>query len=239
MIALQSMQSFGSSVDGFLNSIRITQKEKKEPVSGSLSDLQEPSSKQILDMLYESERALEFNAPRSALVMAWAALEASLRRAFLRQGRHGQIGVQPTVLIRELLSAGVLSLDEVRLLERLRQLRTASVHGLAPVDFSTHIILEMNAISRRMLADNEDRRRQRDIIDIFAIDSIEGYSVLVPDRLYQSLWAFLMSKGLQGRVKKNAIKDDEPQHDIQIQKTIPFREFNRLVNKWKEGYISK
>ena len=32
--------------------------------------------------------------------------------------------------------------------------------------------------------------------------------------------------------------EKDKQHDIQIQKTIPFREFNRLVNEWKEHYIN-
>jgi hypothetical protein len=224
--------------DGLLNSIRITQKEKREPAQGPLSDLREPSREQILDMIQESERALEFDVRRSALVMAWAALEASFRRAALRNGLHGQIGVQPTILIRELLSGGVLSPEESQLLEKLRQLRTASVHGLAPVDFPAENILEINAISRRMLADTGDRRRQRDVTDIFAIDAINAYSVIISERLYPSLWAFLMSKGLHGRTEFNAIDGDEPQHDIQIKKTIPFREFNRLVNEWKESYIN-
>jgi hypothetical protein len=170
--------------------------------------------------------------------MAWAALEASLRRAALRQGRHGQVGVQPTILIRELLSAGVLSPEEGRLLEELRQLRTASVHGLAPVDFPPHLIPEINAIARRMLADTGDRRRQRDVADIFPIEAIEAFSVIISVRLCRSLWDFLLAKGLQGRVEENAIGGDDPQHDIQIQKTIPFREFNRLVNEWKEHYIN-
>ena len=89
-----------------------------------------------------------------------------------------------------------------------------------------------------MLADTGDRRRQRDVTDIFAIDAINAYSVIISERLYPSLWAFLMSKGLHGRTEFNAIDGDEPQHDIQIKKTIPFREFNRLVNEWKESYIN-
>ena len=96
----------------------------------------------------------------------------------------------------------------------------------------------MNVISRRILADTGDRRRQRDVADIFAIDAVEAYSVILSDRLYRSLWDFLVSRGLQGRIEMNAIGGDDPQHDIQIQKTIPFREFNRLVSEWKESYIN-
>jgi hypothetical protein len=141
--------------DGLLNSIRITQKETKESTQAPLSDLRQPSLEQILDMIQESERALEFDARRSALVVGWAALEACLRRVALWKGRNGQIGVQPAILIRELLSAGVLSREDRRFLEELRQIRTATVHGLAPVNFSPRIIREMNAMTRRMLAETE------------------------------------------------------------------------------------
>jgi hypothetical protein len=91
-------------------------------------------------MIEESERALDFDFYRPALLMGWAALEASLRRVALEQGLEGKIGVQPTILIRELLSAGVLDMEERQFLEELRQTRTTTVHGLAPVDVSPRII---------------------------------------------------------------------------------------------------
>jgi hypothetical protein len=141
---------------GLLNSIRITQKEKKESTNAPLSDVREPSRKQIFDMIQESERALAFDAYRPALLIGWAALEASLRRAALEKGLQGQIGVQPTILIRELLSAGVLDREERELLENLRQIRTATAHGLAPVNFSPQIVSKMNAMTLRMLGDTGD-----------------------------------------------------------------------------------
>jgi hypothetical protein len=138
--------------DGLLNSIRISQKENTESTRAPLSDEREPSKEQILDMIEESERALELDARRSALVIGWAALEASLRRVALLKAQRSGIGVQPTVLISELLSAGVLFREDSRFLEEVRQLRTAIVHGLAPVSFSPRMVREMNAMSRRLLA---------------------------------------------------------------------------------------
>jgi hypothetical protein len=61
----------------------------------------------------------------AALLIAWAGLEASLRRAALQAGRQGKIGVQPSILIRELFAAGQLTPAEQRSLEEMRQLRTA------------------------------------------------------------------------------------------------------------------
>jgi hypothetical protein len=225
-------------MDGFLHSIRISQKNTKETTQGALSDVREPSREQILEMIQESEHALQFDARRSALVMAWAALEASLRRAALKQGRQGQIGVQSTILIRELLSAGVLSPEEGRFLEQLRQLRSASVHGLAPVEIPTDVVPQVNAISQGMLARTGDPKKLKDVADIFPIDEGQAYSVLLSEKLHLSLWDFLKSKGLQGRIEVNAGAGDESQRDIQIQKTIPFKEFNRLINEWKAGYVN-
>jgi hypothetical protein len=141
-------------MNGLLNSIRITQKRQRETEQGALSDLREPSREQILEMIGESERALQFGSGRSALVMAWAALEATLRRIAIHRGLRGRIGVQPTILIRELISADVLSPEQSRTLEGFRQLRTSAVHGLAPVSIQPETISKMNAISKQLLNQN-------------------------------------------------------------------------------------
>jgi hypothetical protein len=222
-----------------LDTLRNTQKEKKETAPATLSDMREPSRAQILEMIDEADRVLQAGAPRAALMMAWAGMEAALRRAALRQGRHGQIGVQPSVLIRELLSANVLQPPEARILEEIRQLRTASAHGLAPTGFDPDIIPQINDLSRRMLADTTPNvRKQKEIADIFPVDAIEAYSVIVREKLAQSLFDFFTSRGLRGRIEENAIGGDDPHHDIQIQKTIGFKEFVRLLNEWKESYVN-
>ena len=139
--------------DGLLGTIRITQRERKETTPGPLSDLREPTSEQIRDMIVESRAALKVAGERSAFVMAWAAVEAALRRAALRRGLRGQIGVQPTILISELISARVLSSKEAVLLEEARQLRNTAVHGLSPVAFPPALIHELYEIVDRILVD--------------------------------------------------------------------------------------
>lgn len=82
------------------------------------------------------------------------------------------------------------------------------------------------------------RRRQIEVADIVTVDAVEVHSVIARARICGSLWDFLRAQGLQGRVVENAIGGADPQHDIQVQKTIPFNEFNNLVNEWKESYIN-
>jgi hypothetical protein len=224
---------------GMLDTIRISQKEKKDTAPAPLSDMREPSRAQILQMISEAERVLQAGAPRAALMIAWAGMEATLRRAALRAGRGGQVGVQPSVLIRELLSGGVLNPNEARILEELRQVRTAAAHGLAPVDFDLDIIPRINDISRRVLTDTTPNlRKRKEVADIFAVDATDAYSVIVPDKLCQSLFKFFTSRGLRGRIEVNAIGAANPHHDIQIRRTIAFEEFVRLLNEWKESYVN-
>jgi hypothetical protein len=137
--------------DNRLYTIRNNQKEKKETAPSILSDTREPTLQQIFEMLNEADRAVDVGALRAALMIAWAGMEATLRRAALLAGKHGQVGVQPSVLIRELVSAGLIKRDEALSLEELRQLRTAAAHGLAPEDIDKNIVSRINALSRQML----------------------------------------------------------------------------------------
>ncbi len=137
--------------DGLLSKARITQKESREADSPPLSDYRQPSQEQIIAMILESETALRIGAKRAGLLMAWAALEAALRHQAIIHGRRGRIGDQPNIMIRELLSAGVLSVGETRILEELRQVRNAAVHGLAPVEFPSRFVSDANGLTKRLI----------------------------------------------------------------------------------------
>jgi len=137
--------------DEMLQSIQLVQRSTKESIPSFLSDEREPTTKQILDMLKEAERARRTRAYRAAFLIAWAALEATLRRAALHAGGKGKIGIPPSILIRELFAGGKLTPTEHKILEELRQLRMTSAHGLAPVTFHVDNIRKVNAITKRLL----------------------------------------------------------------------------------------
>ena len=134
-----------------LQSIRLFQRSTKDSSPTFLSDEREPTTKQIVDMLNEAEKAQRSGAYRAAFLMAWAGLEATLRQAALRAGRKGKIGIQPSILIRELFAAGRLTPTDHRSLEELRQLRTTSAHGLTPVALDPASIAKVTAIAKRLL----------------------------------------------------------------------------------------
>lgn len=139
------------SAGGMLHSVRLAQRRNKEMGRTPLSDEREPTTQQILDMLAEADLAVTHGARRAALLIAWAALEAALRRTALDAGQEGKIGVQPSILIRELFGAGKLTLAEHGAIEGLRQMRTALAHGLAPIEFDANSVVEISALTKRLL----------------------------------------------------------------------------------------
>lgn len=217
-----------------LHSIRLSQREAKENEQITVSDEREPSPAQIHDMLDEADRALEASAPRAALMTAWAALEAALRRAVLRAGGQGRVGVAPVVLLRELFSAKELSEDDYRALETVRQLRTAAAHGLAHAPILSDTIGRLKSITQRLLGPS--LRKQMEVGYISPVEAIEAYSVLANTKHLRPLADFLRKSGLRVSVEENVIGGEEPQHDIQIQKDVEFAELNRLIDEWKTEY---
>jgi hypothetical protein len=95
------------------------------PLHRALRDGSEPTVEQIEAMLEEAE-TLCAGTPRAGFVLAWAGLEAAMRRAAQRAGIGGAPGTFLSTLIRELYAAGWLSLEDFRRLDRLRHARLLS-----------------------------------------------------------------------------------------------------------------
>jgi hypothetical protein len=115
----------------------------------------EPTLEQIEQLLGEADTATQAGTPRAGFVIAWAGLEAAMRRAAQRAGVGGEIGTQPPTLIRELYSAGRLSPDEFRRLDATRHLRNEIVHGLASTAVDPNAVRSVIESARRILADSE------------------------------------------------------------------------------------
>jgi hypothetical protein len=138
--------------DEMLESIRLIERENNSSPIALTSDEREPTPEQISDMFSEATLAVQAGAKRAALLIAWAGLEATLRRTASRAGRKGKVGTQPVVLLRELVAEGQVTAPEHRTLEHLRQLRMSAAHGLTPVAFPSDLISNIKAVSDRLLA---------------------------------------------------------------------------------------
>jgi len=123
-----------------------------DPIRRTLRDASEPSTDQIGQMLDEAERIGQLGTPRAAFVLAWAGLEAAMRRLAQRAGLNGKIGTQPLLLVRELYSSGYISPEDFRRLEETRMIRTEIVHGLAPPALDPGLVEYLIGLARQLLA---------------------------------------------------------------------------------------
>jgi len=93
---------------------------------------------------------LDETVRRSAFLQTWAALEAAMRHALLRDGEPTEL--QPTVVIRELYSSGRISLPDYHLIETNRQMRNAIVHGFGPISVHANQVHSIIEVARRLLS---------------------------------------------------------------------------------------
>lgn len=117
-------------------------------------EYREPSIEQIERMLAEAEHVAGVS-PRGAFVLAWAGLEAAMRRTGQRAGVGGGIGTQPLTLVRELYSSGRLSPEDFRRVEESRVMRTEVIHGLEPPAVNADAVRGIVALARKLLADSD------------------------------------------------------------------------------------
>lgn len=136
---------------GIVHSISIDARERDKTTRAPVSHEREPKSDEILAMFDEANRAMQADADRAALLIAWAGLEAALRYRVMRLSPNRKVRGQPATLIQELFSAAELDSSQHKTLEEIRQLRSAVAHGLAPVKFDIHTIGQMRTLAVRLL----------------------------------------------------------------------------------------
>lgn len=93
------------------------------------SEAKEPSEEDIRRALGDVDRMLQAGFDQQALIAAWAALEAAMRRRLHAEGEEAGWGSSPRTMLNELYSGGVLQRSDFRDLEGLFQARSAIVHG--------------------------------------------------------------------------------------------------------------
>lgn len=142
-----------SFINGELSAFALSKRERDENRPPILTDEREPSVGQVRIQLEEARNALRLGLGSGAVLLAWAALEAAMRRAALSAGYKGKVRVQPTVLIRELYSLGVLNSQQVQALESARQQRTTIAHGLTSAPVDREVVLQIIRVAEHLLSD--------------------------------------------------------------------------------------
>ena len=131
---------------------------QQNPVQRAARMSGEPTIGQIEQMLDEAEVVIKNGSPRAGFVLAWAGLEAAMRRYAQLSGLDGRIYTQPTVLVREVYGVGGISPDDFHRLEAARHLRTEVVHGLAPSAIESTTVQGVIDTARRLLEEGESSK---------------------------------------------------------------------------------
>jgi hypothetical protein len=125
-----------------------------QPVAGN-REAKEPQEEEIRSDLDAVQQLLRAGFLEQALVAAWAALEAAMRRRLRAEGEEADWGTSPRTMLNELYSSGVLSTRVLRELEGLFQLRSAIVHGFSAPVVEPSSVLFLVDTARRMLTESQ------------------------------------------------------------------------------------
>lgn len=115
-------------------------------------DAKEPSEEELHRFLSEAERMDREGFHAQALIAAWAALESVMRHSLREQGSEAGWGTSPRTMLNELVSSGMLSSGEFRVLEGYFQLRNIIVHGFSPPAIEPGAVQSLVSTARRLLA---------------------------------------------------------------------------------------
>lgn len=110
------------------------------PADPAKGEVREPSDEDLRRAVSDAERMLREGFVSQALITAWAALEAAMRRRLVASGRKVTYGISPRTMLNELFSTGIFSNSVFRDLEGLFQLRNLIVHGFAVPEFPTSAV---------------------------------------------------------------------------------------------------
>jgi hypothetical protein len=122
-------------------------------------EAKEPAEEAILRDLDAVQKLMGAGFDEQALVAAWAALEAAMRRRLRAQGEKASWGTSPRTLLNELYSLGSLSSSVFRELERLFPLRSAIIHGFAVPGVDPDRVAFLVETARRLLTDSQPTRQ--------------------------------------------------------------------------------
>jgi hypothetical protein len=130
-----------------------------DPLRRILRDAGEPSSEQLEQILSEAETIANHGLFRAAFVLAWAGLEAAMRRkADVPIGQARWRASSPE-LLSQFYSSGLLSPEEFSRLNAAWRTRTEIVHGFMPAQFvDADLVRCVLAVARRLQVSGESMK---------------------------------------------------------------------------------
>lgn len=127
--------------------------ESESTVDRAAQDATEPTEDQIFQTLRSAEELADKGYAPSACVMAWAGLEAAMRRIRDDAELYGR--TTPIELMRALYSNGFLSREQFDRLRDSFKIRSQIVHGLVPPRIEPDMVRFIAATARSLVRGEE------------------------------------------------------------------------------------
>jgi hypothetical protein len=124
-----------------------------------VAEATEPSLEQIDQAFESAERLVEAGELTTALLIAWASLEATMRRS----ARAENIEVKsysPLFLLRALYSMGLLEPADFDSLSEILEIRNTVAHGMNPPALDRSVPLAVAIIARKLIAEQTAQTRE-------------------------------------------------------------------------------
>jgi hypothetical protein len=121
------------------------------PLEEAAARAAEPSAKQIEQLLVHAQKSASADETLASFVLAWSGLEAAMRFKTRSAGLGGAQPMSPTVLVRVLYAAGLLSSAELRHLDKTSKIRDQIVHGFVPRRMKPTEVHYVAGLARRLL----------------------------------------------------------------------------------------
>ena len=101
----------------------------------------------------EAERSLQAGLSEAAFLLAWAALEATIRTLVAAQGESDSRITSSSFVLDQAIFHGAISREEYDALIPMLEYRNAISHGFGVEDFNDHMVEDLIEATRRILAD--------------------------------------------------------------------------------------
>jgi hypothetical protein len=130
-------------------SLDVVVLEPETPIERAAREAREPSDEQLAESLQSADEMTENGHVDLASVIAWAGLEAAMRKVASEAGFAGRTA--PDDLLRTLYSNGFLSREQFDRLNESYKIRTQVVHGLVPPKLDPELVRFVTGTARELV----------------------------------------------------------------------------------------
>jgi hypothetical protein len=129
--------------------------EAEEPSARDIQGAKEPSDEDIQRALEDADKLVRLGFVQAALITAWAAFEAAMRKRVLASGQPVGWGTMPRQMLTDLYTIGLIFYQDFPRLEQLYRWRSQIAHGFAPPKIEPDAIEFLRGVARRLLEESQ------------------------------------------------------------------------------------